>query len=98
MPILNPLGDAIEPALRAVMESQGMKAPQIKLPSGPKFVDAEVLNETAMIKIDDKEYECRIIEYRGDDRPARTYVRISDGAVMRQEAYALGEQITLRRE
>jgi hypothetical protein len=70
----------------------------MKLPTGPKFLDAEVLHETAIIKLDDKEYECRIIEYRGEERPARTYVRIGDGAVMRQEAYALGEQITLRRE
>lgn len=98
MPILNPLGDAIEPALKAVAASQKLDLSKINLPTGPKFVDAEVLNETAMIKLNDKEYDCRIIEYRGEDRPARTYVRISDGAVMRQEAYALGEQITLRRE
>lgn len=99
MPILNPLADAIEPAVKALAEKHGFKdLPQIKLPSGPKFVDAEVLDETTKIKLDDKEYECRIIEYRGEERPARTYVRISDGAVMRQEAYALGERITLRRE
>ncbi len=98
MPILNPLGDAVEPALKAAFQSFDVKPPQLKLPSGPKFLDAEVLSETATIKLDDKEYPCRIIEYRGDERPSRTYVRISDGAVMIQEAYALGEQITLRRE
>ncbi len=98
MPILNPLGDAIEPAIKAVFEKNNLQPPQIKLPTGPAFVDAEVLSETATIKVNDQEYPCWIIEYRGDERPAHTYVRVSDGAVMRQEAYALGEQITLRRE
>ncbi len=94
MPLVNPLGDVIEPALEAVME----KKVNLKLPSGPKFLDAEVLNETTEITINGEKFPCRIIEYRGEGQPARTYVRISDGAVLRQEAYLNGEKIVMERE
>jgi hypothetical protein len=99
MPILNPLGDAIQPALQAILDKiqPGQKF-NLKLPTGPVFLDAEVLEETAEIVLNGVSHTCRIVEYRGDDRPARTYVRMSDGAVMRQEAYALGDRIVLQRE
>jgi hypothetical protein len=104
MPIINPMSDAVEPTINALLTNEnlvgkaGFKPIKLKLPEGPKFVNAEVLDETTMIKLNDKDHACRIIEYRGDGQPARTYVRISDGAVMKQEATAFGKQITLRRE
>lgn len=101
MPLINPLGDVIEPSLQAVWAKlqPGKKFP-IKLPQGPAYVDAEVLDETAEIVVNHVSHTCRIIEYRteGESRPARTYVRISDDAVLRQEAYAMGEKIVLQRE
>jgi len=99
MPILNPLGDAVEPALKALWaELQPNQPFNFKLPAGPKFVDAEVLTEIVEVEYNGRLERCRVIEYRGEDQPARTYVRIEDGAVIRQEAFALGEKIALQRE
>jgi hypothetical protein len=112
MPVLNPVGDAVQPIAQAILDhpfvkvflGQGsgeIKLP--KLPSGATFVDAEVLDDVADLNIKGEISRCFIIQYRtenqsGSDKPARTYVRIRDGAVMRQEAYALGTLIALQRE
>ena len=101
MPVLNPLGDVVQPAINAILAKHGYKEVKLNLFTESKFVNAEVLTETKMIQYEEKEYPCRIIEYRGDRtevQPARTYVRISDGAVLRQEASTLSERLTLQRE
>src|SRR5262249_52946088 len=112
MPILNPVGDAVQPIAQGLLDQpavkmflgkgeEGFKLP--KLPAGPAYVDAEVLEEVADVNIKGEVHRCFIIQYRTEsqsasDKPARTYVRIRDGAVMRQEAYALGNLIALQRE
>ena len=60
-------------------------------------MDATVLDERVEIEYNQVKTTCFVIEFRGDGRTARTYVRESDGAVMRQEAFAQGERITLIR-
>lgn len=101
-PIINPIGDAIQPAMTAIFQKLGAKAPALKLPSGPEYVDAEVLTATKVVNVNQIDYECRVIEYRSpqgaSEEPARTFVRISDGAVLRQEAQSMGQRIVLQRE
>ena len=39
-----------------------------------------------------------MIEYRRDELVARTWVRVSDGKVLKQEAFQKGETLTLVRD
>jgi hypothetical protein len=106
MQVMNPMADLIQPIAQAIADKPLVKRMSGKkddfqvpqLSSGPKYLDAEVLDETAELKINDELHRCYVIEYRGDERPAHTYVRIRDGAVMRQEAYAFGTLIALQRQ
>ncbi len=104
MEVIDPLAGVVEPAMQAIQQKaiqQNLlpfnKPIKLNLPSGPKYLDAEVLTETAQIPYNHQNYECRIIEYRGKDEVLRTYVRISDGWVLRQESKAFGERIVLQR-
>jgi hypothetical protein len=101
MQIINPLADLIQPLAQALAKrgksEDGIKEIP-KLPSGPKFVDAEVLDELVDLEIGKETHRCYVIEYRGEERPAHTYVRVRDGAVMRQEAFAFGTLIALQRQ
>src|SRR5262249_14199990 len=103
-----PLGDIVQPMTQAIMDNPLVKSmsgnkgkADIKIPdltSGSKYLDAEVLDEPVDLKINEETHRCYVIEYRGEERPAHTFVRIRDGAVMRQEAYALGTLIALQRQ
>jgi len=44
------------------------------------------------------EASCWVIDYRTGEARARTWVRVSDGRVLRQEAFGLGERVALERE
>ncbi len=105
MPIINPMGDLVQPMAQAIADKPMVKtlagSAQVKvpkLPSGPKFLDAEVLDETVELTINGEKHRCYVIEYRGDERPAHTFVRVRDGALMRQEAFAFGTLIALQRQ
>ena len=75
------------------------KAPlKLNLPSGPKYLNAEVLADTARITYNQQEYDCHIIEYRGENETFRTYVRISDGWVLRQESKTFDQRIVMQRQ
>ena len=41
---------------------------------------------------------CWVIEYRRDELVARTWVRVSDGKVLKQEAFHKGETVTIIRD
>lgn len=43
-------------------------------------------------------HECLVIEYRGDDHSARTWVRVKDGWVLKQEASSAGDDWSLQRD
>ena len=45
-----------------------------------------------------QETACWVIEYRRAEPVARTWVRASDGKVLRQEAFEKGENLTCERE
>jgi|GEM_PF-829215 hypothetical protein len=101
MPLVDPLADMVQPtiesAAKKVRESDSPLS--ISLPKAPKTLSAEVLRESAEIYFDGADHACHIIEYSGRDNepPARTFVRIKDGMVLRQEASTMSERIYLQR-
>jgi hypothetical protein len=101
MTVIDPLADAVEPTLQAAWSkfNENAKPLNLKLPTGPKVLDVEVLSETAGFNFNGRDQECYIIEYRSsaNEAAARTYVRVHDGLVLQQEAFAMGERFTLKR-
>ena len=66
--------------------------------TGVRRLQAEVLPETKLLRWKDREVPCLVIEYRGDDSTARTWVREDDGLVLRQEFSFWGDQIVMERD
>ncbi len=100
MPVIDPLADAVEPVLQALVEQVRPGEPlDLKklIPPRSPFLDAEVLDERVEVEYNREIFRCIVIEFRGDGRTARTFVRESDGAVLRQEAFTQGERIALIR-
>jgi hypothetical protein len=90
MPLVDPLADAVRQTLP---KGAGF------LNTQPTYLNAEVLHERKTLTWQKQEVTCLVIEYRGDhDFTARTWVRESDGLVLRQEATQGGETLTLERE
>jgi hypothetical protein len=100
IPVVDPLGDALQPTIAAALKQFGIgqNLDLKKIMPRQQFLDAEVLNETADVLLNGVPHTCRIIEFRGEGSLARTFVRVTDGAVMRQEASTRGERIILQRE
>jgi hypothetical protein len=96
MPVFDPMGDAVSPTMQAAAQQSKLspKGGSVPLPTGPSYLDAEVLSERATIYWNGKPHECYIIEYRssGGEQAARTYVRVPDGLVLKQEASAMGDR------
>jgi hypothetical protein len=91
-----PLTDPRTDILRAALAQLPVKVPL--LPEAPAALTALVLPEPRTLDWNGSQL-CFVIEYRGDeDYVARTWVRISDSAVLRQEAGAHGETVVLQRE
>jgi hypothetical protein len=62
-------------------------------------MQAEVLPELQTLhREDNKEVSCLVIKYKSDSGSAETWVRASDGTVLRQEASAGGEKLILDRQ
>jgi hypothetical protein len=96
MPLMNPLDDAMQPVAQSLLNfGQNPDKPlAFKMPQRPTHVDAEVLTEPRNVTFNGQDHECWVIEFRGLSEPARTFVRIRDGAVLRQEA----EKFVMQRE
>jgi hypothetical protein len=60
------------------------------MPEAPKAMLARVPRETRTMDWNGETHVCLIIEYLGDEYTAQTWVRESDGMVLRQEADAHG--------
>ncbi len=101
MPVIDPLADVVEPAITAALKKflpgQNIDVKKL-LTARPAFMDAEVLTDTVNVDFNREPHPCRVLEFRSEGNLARTYVRVSDGAVLRQEATTRGEQIVLQRE
>ena len=91
-PLLDPRMDII----RAAVDQLPLKVPFLAEP--PKELVARVLPEPQPLD-GNESVSCYVIEFRGDeDYIARTWVRVADGAVQRQEAGLHGEVIVLQRQ
>ncbi|HXG09424.1 MAG TPA: hypothetical protein VNK04_06515 [Gemmataceae bacterium] len=65
---------------------------------GVRRLEAGVLEGTQELYWDGKNVPCLVIKYKGDKLEAQTWVRQSDGLVLRQEAERPGERLALERE
>jgi len=91
---IDPLRDAIASMLRKEGEQFGLKLPE---PAREPLI-AEVLSSPQVRNWADTETSCWVIEYRGRAARARTWVRVTDGKVLRQEAIQDDDRIALERE
>lgn len=91
---IDPLGEAIAALVKAQLGKQGMGLPDRKR----EPLLAEVLREEQPLRWKDEDVPCRVIEYRRTESVARTWVRASDGKVLRQEAFDKGERLAVERE
>jgi hypothetical protein len=84
MPLIDPLRDAL--------------AANFGTNVGACFLEAHVLPKTELVRWEEQDWPCLVIEYHGDDgTSARTWVRESDGLVLRQLAIFQDEQLVLQR-
>jgi hypothetical protein len=61
------------------------------------YLQAQVLPETRTLEWAGKDRECYVIEYTGDGVKAQTWVLVSDGSVLRQEARFHQDELVLER-
>lgn len=90
----SPLDDATDLFLRKKLEEQGFKLQQKK--QEPVF--AQVMKNQQNLDWNGQVVSCWVIEYQQDEPVARTWVRASDGKVLKQEAFRGGEQLTIERD
>ena len=92
MPLVDPLSDALAVAARDMLKGViALEAP------GERYLDAEVLAEPQTLVWNDRDVPCLVIEFKGEDLTARTWVRASDGLVLCQEARGHGDHLVLHR-
>jgi len=88
VPLFDPLSDALRSAV-----------PTGSPDAAPQFLSAEVLAQPQELEFERAMHPCLVIEYSGpDDFSGRTWVRVADGLVLRQEARAHGDTLVLQRE
>jgi len=90
----DPLDAAINALVREKLGEYGLNLPE-KEP-GPLI--GEVLSGVRDLDWHGQSVACRVIEYRREEVEARTWVRVSDGKVLRQEAYKKGDRFTVERD
>lgn len=106
---VDPLGQAIAQASKQFLKKAlGNSFPKGGLPFGlggevtdskPKTLLAQVLEDTEMLPDGAGESACHVIRYSdGNVVVGQTWVRVSDGRVMQQQAQRFGETLTLIRD
>jgi hypothetical protein len=95
---VDPLRDSLTVMLREVAKKSHVAAGSL-----PQRESRELIAEvrSAAEELDRKGYPkvwCWVIEYRGEEVQARTWVSRDDGRVLRQEATGFGEQLRFDRE
>lgn len=92
---INPLEEAVVAILR-----EKVGEPVVRLLNKEREpLYAEVLSEPHTLAArKDGDVSCWVIEYRSGEARAKTWVRVADGKVLRQEAFGMGERIALDRE
>jgi hypothetical protein len=94
IPLVDPLADSIA----ALAQKDPGLAFLIKKREGLRVLQAEVLQDISTLTYKEREVACLVIEYRGDDMTAHTWVRQEDGLVLRQQASLWGEELRLDRQ
>jgi hypothetical protein len=97
IPLVDPLLDSVFATMQKVPELQVLQV-LLSRGTGPRFLDADVLKTTQTILRNGQEEVCLVIESRGDQMTAHTWLRETDGLVLRQDATFLGEQLILERD
>jgi hypothetical protein len=93
VPYIDPVGDTI----KATMKKAGLDV-FFKHDSGVHVLQAEVLSNTEILNWHEREVECLVIAYRGESISARTWIRDSDGLMLRQDVTLGGETLILERD
>lgn len=91
----NPMQEAVGSLLRKKLAEFGLRLPDEKKKDS---LVAEVGRAPQPLTVRGEAVMCWVIEYRRAEPVARTWVRVSDGKVMRQEAFEKGESLTFERE
>jgi hypothetical protein len=94
---VDPLQDAVEALVRQVARQSDLAAGLVPA-KGDRELIAEVRAEPERLDRKDGPVDCWVIEYRGDQVEARTWVSVADGRVLRQEATGFGERLRFERE
>jgi hypothetical protein len=93
-----PLLDPRSEMLRAAIEQSPFKG-MLSLPRSPEALTAVVHFDPQALDSDGQPQPCFVIEYQeGEDYTARTWVRQSDGSVVRQEAATHGDTLVMQKE
>lgn len=90
---IDPLGEAL-----AALFNERFKGVVPERKREPLLAEVSSQTETLTWGRRANDSECQVIEYRSGDARARTWVRISDGRVLRQEAALMGDRIALERD
>lgn len=94
----DPLTDALRESLAAYAKKEhGADLSALLGRAGPTSLVAEVTGPETL-NWSNAAHDCWVIRYRGEGYEARTWVRVSDGLVLRQDAAAAGEDWSLVRE
>jgi hypothetical protein len=91
----NPLQDALSNLLKKKLTEHGIRLPEQKAKDS---LVARVGSDHQLLVANGVETSCWVIEYRRAEPVARTWVRVSDGKVLRQEAFEKGEALMFERE
>jgi hypothetical protein len=97
---VDPLRDALGVLFREALKQSESKLAATALPApGSRELIAEVRSAPEWLdRKGGERVECWVIEYRGEEVQARTWVSTADGRVMRQEATGMGEKLRFERE
>ncbi len=91
-PLIDPLADSIN-----AMVQKDPALALLKKDRSTPILHAEVLGGPRQIEYGGSYWGCLVIEYRGDDMVAHTWVRESDGLVLKQDATFWGDHLVLER-
>jgi len=91
---INPIDEALGALLKKQFSDSGINVPDQR----KELLIAEVASSPQVLQWGNEDVPCWVIEYRGGEVRAKTWVRVSDARVLRQEATLKGERIALQRE
>ncbi len=95
---VDPLQDAVYLLVREAAKKSDLLAGSLPRPGDAELI-AEVRSSPERLERPGKEpVECWVIEYRGEEAQARTWVSTADGRVLRQEASGFGERLRFDRQ